>query len=126
MKPIDRRTLLRGVGTSIALPWLDAMSPISRAAKAAENKPIRMLFLMVPNGIHMADWTPTAEGANISLPRTLEPLAKHQKSLNIFTGLTLDGARDHGDGAGDHPFADAGCGPARHGRTAGHARDRGG
>jgi hypothetical protein len=78
------------------------MSPISRAAKAAENKPIRMLFLMVPNGIHMADWTPTAEGANISLPRTLEPLAKHQKSLNIFTGLTLDGARDHGDGAGDH------------------------
>jgi hypothetical protein len=102
MKPIDRRTLLRGVGTSIALPWLDAMSPISRAAKAAENKPIRMLFLMVPNGIHMADWTPTAEGANISLPRTLEPLAKHQKSLNIFTGLTLDGARDHGDGAGDH------------------------
>lgn len=102
MKPLDRRTLLRGIGTSIALPWLDAMSPISRAAKAAESKPIRMLFVMVPNGIHMADWTPSNEGANVQLPRTLEPLAKHQKSLNIFTGLTLDGARDHGDGAGDH------------------------
>lgn len=102
MKPLDRRTLLRGIGTSIALPWLDAMSPISRAAKAAESKPIRMLFVMVPNGIHMADWTPSTEGANVLLPRTLEPLAKHQKSLNILTGLTLDGARDHGDGAGDH------------------------
>lgn len=102
MKPLDRRTLLRGIGTSIALPWLDAMSPISRAAKAAESKPIRMLFVMVPNGIHMADWTPPNEGANVQLPRTLEPLAKHQKSLNVFTGLTLDGARDHGDGAGDH------------------------
>ncbi len=102
MKPLDRRTLLRGIGTSIALPWLDAMSPISRAAKAAESKPVRMLFIMVPNGIHMADWTPSNEGANAQLPRTLEPLAKHQKSLNVFTGLTLDGARDHGDGAGDH------------------------
>lgn len=102
MKPLDRRTLLRGIGTSIALPWLDAMSPISRAAKAAESKPIRMLFIMVPNGIHMADWTPSNEGANVQLPRTLEPLAKHQKALNVFTGLTLDGARDHGDGAGDH------------------------
>jgi hypothetical protein len=102
MRPLERRTLLRGIGTAIALPWLEAMSPLSRAAKRADDKPIRMLFVMVPNGIHMADWTPSSEGTKFELPGTLKPLEKHRNSLNVFTGLTLDGARDHGDGAGDH------------------------
>lgn len=102
MKPLERRTLLRGIGTAIALPWLEAMTPVSRAAMRADEKPIRMLFVMVPNGIHMADWTPTSEGSKFELPATLRPLEKHRNSLNVFTGLTLDGARDHGDGAGDH------------------------
>jgi hypothetical protein len=102
MKPLERRTLLRGIGTAIALPWLEAMTPVSRAAMRADEKPIRMLFVMVPNGIHMADWTPSSERSKFELPATLRPLEKHRNSLNVFTGLTLDGARDHGDGAGDH------------------------
>lgn len=102
MKQLDRRTVLRGVGTAITLPWLEAMTPNSRAATALEEKPTRMLFMMVPNGIHMSDWTPSTEGTNFELPTTLQVLAKHRKSLNVFTGLTLDGARDHGDGPGDH------------------------
>ena len=101
MKQLHRRTILRGAGTAITLPWLEAMMPRSRASLLADEKPVRMLFMMVPNGIHMHDWTPSSEGANFELPPTLEVLAKHRKSLNVFTGLTLDGARDHGDGAGD-------------------------
>jgi hypothetical protein len=102
MKQLDRRTALRGLGTAITLPWLEAMSPKSRAASLADEKPVRVLFMMVPNGIHMPAWTPVSEGADYALPATLEALSKHRKSLNVFTGLTLDGARDHGDGPGDH------------------------
>jgi hypothetical protein len=61
-----------------------------------------MMFMMVPNGAHMPAWTPTTEGPGFELPATLEPLSKHRDYLSVFTGLTLDGARDHGDGAGDH------------------------
>ncbi len=73
-----------------------------RAAAAGKDAPLRMLFLMVPNGAHMPAWTPTAEGPGFELPATLQPLAKYREYLSVFTGLTLDGARDHGDGGGDH------------------------
>ena len=100
-KPILRRTVLRGLGTAVSLPLLEAMLPTSRAA-AAPAAPLRMMFFMVPNGAHMPAWTPSTQGANFTLPPTLEPLQKHQEFVSVFTGLTLDGARDHGDGAGDH------------------------
>ena len=67
MRQLNRRTVLRGAGTAIALPWLEAMAPISRAAVAAEEKPVRMVFVMVPNGIHMPAWTPSAEGLGYEL-----------------------------------------------------------
>lgn len=102
-KPILRRTVLRGLGTAVSLPLLEAMLPTSRAAAAAAPAaPLRMMFFMVPNGAHMPAWTPSTQGANFTLPPTLEPLQKHQEFVSVFTGLTLDGARDHGDGAGDH------------------------
>lgn len=102
-KPILRRTVLRGLGTAVSLPLLEAMLPTSRAAAAAAPAaPLRMMFFMVPNGAHMPAWTPSTQGANFTLPPTLEPLQKHQEFVSVFSGLTLDGARDHGDGAGDH------------------------
>jgi hypothetical protein len=61
-----------------------------------------MIFLNVPNGAHMASWTPSTEGADYSLSPILSPLQKHRKQLSVFTGLTLDGAHAHGDGGGDH------------------------
>lgn len=102
-KPISRRTMLRGLGTAVSLPWLEAMLPTSRAAAAAaQTPPLRMMFFMVPNGAHMPAWTPSTQGPGFALPATLEPLQKHREYVSVFSGLTLDGARDHGDGAGDH------------------------
>ena len=101
---ISRRTLLRGLGTTVALPMFDAMAS-SRLLTAAEQEvspPLRMAFLYVPNGMHMADWTPSQEGTEYELTPTLQGIKKYRESFNVLTGLTLDGARAHGDGGGDH------------------------
>src|SRR5947208_3608317 len=106
---ISRRTALKGLGTAVALPLLDAMLPrlaVAGAASAAKsNGPLRMAFVYVPNGAHMADWTPAIEGANFALPHILEPLAPLKDELLVLTGLTCDKARPHGDGPGDHARA---------------------
>ena len=100
--PISRRTILRGLGTAVSLPLLDAMLPVGRLAAAAPQAPLRTMFFMVPNGAHMPAWTPSTEGAGYALSQTMEPLAKHREYISVFSGLTLDGARAHEDGAGDH------------------------
>ncbi|MDA8697789.1 DUF1552 domain-containing protein [Rhodopirellula sp.] len=101
---LSRRTMLRGLGTTIALPMLHAMSStrLLAAAEAEMSHPLRMAFLYVPNGMHMADWTPNVEGGSYEMTPTLEGIAKYRESFNVLTGLTLDGARAHGDGGGDH------------------------
>ena len=100
-KSLDRRTLLRGIGTAIALPMLDAMLPKAVAA-GSQPGPLRLAFLYVPNGKHMPYWTPDKVGADYDIKPTLEPVAHLKQSINVLTGLTLDGARAHGDGGGDH------------------------
>jgi hypothetical protein len=103
---VSRRTVLKGMGAMVALPWLEAMMPRTLlAASAPSTAPRRMAFLYVPNGIDMANWTPAAEGALTSLPATLKPLAPFQKELLVLSGLTLDKARPNGDGPGDHARA---------------------
>ncbi len=105
---LSRRTVLKGLGASIALPWLEAMGPLqawASQAPAANRVPTRVAFLYVPNGKNMADWTPTAEGTGFTLPRILEPLAEVREYVNVLTGLTADKARPNGDGAGDHARA---------------------
>ncbi len=103
---LSRRTMLKGVGAMVALPWLEAMMPRSLfGAPAPAAAPRRMAFLYVPNGIDMASWTPAAEGALTTLPPTLQPLAPFQKDLLVLSGLTLDKARPNGDGPGDHARA---------------------
>ncbi|MBA4146820.1 MAG: DUF1552 domain-containing protein [Verrucomicrobia bacterium] len=106
---IPRRTFLKGLGTALALPVLEAMSPATKvfASTGARKFPTRMAFVYVPNGVNMADWTPKAVGSNFDLPAILEPLAPHRSEINVLTGLALDGARAHGDGAGDHARANA-------------------
>ena len=102
---ISRRTVLKGLGASIALPWLEAMGPLQAWASqtpAGNRAPTRMAFVYVPNGKNMAEWTPSAEGADFTLPRILEPLREVKEYLNVLTGLTADKARPNGDGAGDH------------------------
>lgn len=107
---ISRRTLLRGIGTTLALPWLEAMGPLHAWAAgeipAAQAAPNRMAFLYVPNGINMADWKPSAEGElPAELPSILQPLAPYRADLSVLTGLTADKARANGDGGGDHARA---------------------
>jgi hypothetical protein len=108
MRPIDRRTVLKGLGATLALPWLDAMgTATSWAAPAAGTTPApnRMAFLYVPNGKNMADWTPKSEGPLGDLPAILEPLKNLKGDFSILTGLTADKARANGDGGGDHARA---------------------
>lgn len=107
-RPISRRTVLRGLGVSLSLPWLEAMGPLTAWAENAPAQtvaPNRMAILYVPNGIHMADWTPKQDGSSFTLAPILEPLAEVRHKLQVLTGLTADGARAHGDGGGDHARA---------------------
>jgi len=108
-KRLPRRTFLRGMGATLALPMLDCMRPaVARAAtSAATAAPKRMTFIYIPNGAHMPDWTPEAEGTDFELPKTLEPLAGWKSHLNVLTGLAHDKGRAHGDGPGDHARAGA-------------------
>jgi hypothetical protein len=105
---LSRRTVLRGLGTALALPWLEAMGPLTAWAHgtpATQAAPNRLAFLYVPNGKNMPDWTPRAEGAGFDLPPTLEPLKPVRDEVLVLTGLTADKARPHGDGPGDHARA---------------------
>ena len=106
MQPLSRRTLLQGLGVSLALPLLESMG-IGRlcAAEAISTSPVRMAFMYVPNGIHMQTWTPALDGTGYELPWTLEPLQGLKSQFNVLTGLTQQKAAANGDGGGDHARA---------------------
>ena len=101
-KTIPRRTFLKGFGAAISLPMLDSMAPIKTLASSANNSPIRMACMFVPNGIHMEEWKPSSEGAHYDLTRILKPLSPVKRDITILSGLTQDKGRANGDGAGDH------------------------
>src|SRR3954466_12766219 len=100
-KALPRRAFLRGMGTAVALPFLDAMVP-AFAAPAAGKPPLRMAFVYVPNGIDMRHWTPDSEGKLGVLPRTLQPLEPLKDDLLLMGNLTHNTGRALLDGAGDH------------------------
>lgn len=106
-KSLSRRTLLRGLGTSVALPFLDSMVPAFAAPVRGAKAPVRMAFLYVPNGIIMKDWTPATEGAGFELSKTLQPLAAHREKMLVLSGLDQYNGQSLGDGAGDHARAGA-------------------
>lgn len=105
---VDRRTFLRGAGTALALPLLEQMTPV-QAAEAKKNgkkteakeRPNRMVFCFVPNGMHMPDWTPKTEG-DYELPWILEPLKNVKSEISVLSGLAQLNARALGNGGGDH------------------------
>ena len=100
---ISRRTALRGLGTALTLPMLDAMTPTRAIAAAAKTElPKRMAFIFVPNGVNLAHWTPEREGVGYELKSILEPLRNVQNDVSVLSGLTHDKGRANGDGAGDH------------------------
>jgi len=99
-KSLSRRTLLRGAGTAVALPFLDAMVPAF--ASAPKKTPVRMAFLYVPNGIMMDGWNPDQEGKLDKLPRILKPLDSLKEDILHIGNLTHNTGRALLDGAGDH------------------------
>jgi hypothetical protein len=105
---IPRRTFLKGLGTAIALPALEAMLPVRALAGAASStRPVRMAFVYVPNGMNMSDWTPAAEGGAFELPFILNPLESLRQDVQILSGLSHQTADPNGDGPGDHARASA-------------------
>tara|TARA_Y100001934_G_C12359217_1_gene779729 strand:+ start:93 stop:1427 length:1335 start_codon:yes stop_codon:yes gene_type:complete len=96
--------MLQGMGASIALPFLDAMVP--RAA-AAVNRPTRLAFVYVPNGMNMSQWYPDATGPGFRFSKTLKPLEKHRDDILVLSGLAQRAGTPGRDGAGDHARANA-------------------
>lgn len=99
---LSRRMALRGLGVSVALPWLESASLASSPAAAAQTPPQRIGFIFVPNGVHLPDWTPATEGYGFELPYILNPLAPVRDDVLVISGLTHDKGRANGDGPGDH------------------------
>ncbi len=101
---IQRRTFLRGLGTAMALPWLDAMRPLTALATthAPVVTPLRSVFLFIPNGVHQPEWAPEGLGQQWKPSPILEPLEAIRDDVLIISGLAHRNAQALGDGPGDH------------------------
>src|SRR5271170_38321 len=89
-KYLPRRTLLKGIGAAVALPFLDAMVPaFARTADSAANPKTNFMFIYFPHGAHKAEWTPKSEGTNFEFSRILKPLEPLRESVTVVSGLNL-------------------------------------
>jgi Protein of unknown function (DUF1552). len=87
-KCLSRRTVLRGLGTSIALPLLDAMIPACTAwAQTAAAPSPRFGFVYFPHGAVMDRWTPRTSGSDFELPQILQPLERFKADMTVVSGL---------------------------------------
>ncbi len=95
---LSRRTLLRGAGCALGLPWLEAMAPAARATSTgASTDPVRMAVLYMPNGVNTTMWTPEGKGRDWELSPTLEPLRDLKDDVSVVSNLWNAGANT-GDG----------------------------
>ncbi len=95
---LSRRTLLRGAGVGLGLPWLEAMVPsFATAATKSSPNPVRMAVLYMPNGVNTSMWTPEGEGRGFKLSPTLAPLEDLKSEIIVASNLWNKGA-DTGDG----------------------------
>ncbi len=84
---IDRRTMLKGIGATLALPALEAMRPLMAKGTAGTTFPVRMALLYMPNGVRADRWTPEGTGSRFTLSPILSPLERHRDDLLVLTGL---------------------------------------
>jgi hypothetical protein len=90
-KHLPRRTFLRGAGTALALPLLDAMIPALKADRSTAAAPVRRLgFVFYTLGVNVDRWRPKGEGADYQLSEALAPLAPHKKKFVVLSGLSSD------------------------------------
>ena len=95
--PLERRTVLRGLGACLSLPLLEAMFPSSLRAAPSQYRPLaqslgrhpRAIFCYVPNGVNILDWMPKGTGSDFELSPTLEVLAAHRR-LRLDDVIKLD------------------------------------
>ena len=106
-KTIARRAFLRGAGTAVALPLLDAMIPAIATPLTAAKPAVKTGFLYVPNGVIQKQWLPTTEGAGFEFQSTMKPLEPFRDKLTVLSGLAQNNGRALGDGSGDHGRAGA-------------------
>ncbi|HNP34821.1 MAG TPA: DUF1552 domain-containing protein [Woeseiaceae bacterium] len=97
-KHISRRMLLRGVGATLALPFLDAMHPALSAERDTAAAPIRRLGIVYyPHGVVYEKWTPTGTGGPLVITAGLKPLERHKENLVVVAGLTSSPDRTQAD-----------------------------
>ncbi len=108
-KHLPRRTVLRGLGASLALPLLDGMVPAYAALRKTAANPVRRLGVCyVPNGMEMRAWTPAGDGRGFDFSQILRPLEPFRSQVNVLTGLADKVAVPRpGEGIGDHARASA-------------------
>jgi hypothetical protein len=105
-KALPRRTLLRGLGATLALPLFDAMVPaLTALAQSPARAPRRLGVVYVPNGMVMKGWTPPAEGALAELPPILQPLEPFRNNLVVLSGLSSTPPPNASNAAGVHARA---------------------
>lgn len=94
-KHLSRRTVLRGIGAGLALPWLEAMGPLAswvHASAKSPSAPNRLVWLYVPNGVAMPNWTPKEEGPLRELPEILQEVKDFAGDINVLSGLSARAA----------------------------------
>jgi hypothetical protein len=106
-KALSRRMVLRGMGVSLALPFLDAMMPALSAAATGAKPVHRYGFFYMPNGVAMNHtgvnyWKPQTAGADFEFSQILKPLEPFRNQLTVVSGLHNRSAESLGDGNGDH------------------------
>lgn len=89
---ISRRRMLKGLGATIALPFLQAMVPPGASAYSMNKRPIRFGCLYMPNGVNQDHWTPRGIGSNFELSKTLQPLANVKKDILVMSELMNKGS----------------------------------
>ena len=95
---LSRRTVLRGAGVALGIPWLEAMAPSAIASSTgASTDPVRMAVLYMPNGVNTKTWTPEGQGRDWELSPTLEPLRDLKDDVSVVSNLWNAGANT-GDG----------------------------
>ena len=101
---IPRRTFLKSIAATLAVPSLPSLQAAT-AAKAVA--PTRMAFIYIPNGVNLDLWRPVGSGKDYTMSKTLEPLAGLRDHFSVLRGLDHEKAEANGDGAGDHARATA-------------------
>ena len=100
-KSLPRRTLLRGLGASLALPFLDAMFPAFKLrGQSVPQRVHRFQTFYVPNGMAMPYWSPEREGRDFDLPPILEPLAPFKDQMLVLSGIRANWVQIHAGASG--------------------------